>query len=76
MSAIPHRQPGTETRPTAGWRKSSRSRAEDACVEVNRTAHGVMIRDSKDPDGPCLLVENSAWAGFLAGIPTRPALKD
>ncbi|MFD5475882.1 DUF397 domain-containing protein [Streptomyces hawaiiensis] len=28
----------------------------------------VPVRDSKNPDGPVLLVTRSAWAAFLSGV--------
>lgn len=34
------------------WRKSSRSGQEGNCVELAHTLVGV--RDTKNPDGPCL----------------------
>jgi Domain of unknown function (DUF397) len=54
---------------TAAWRKSSRSQASN-CVEVAPLGDGrvpVAIRDSKDPDGPVLVVERHHWDRFLAG---------
>ncbi|MES9539171.1 DUF397 domain-containing protein [Actinomadura sp. NPDC000600] len=39
------------------WRKSSRSGSSGGqCVELAGAKDGVAIRDSKDPNGPMLLV--------------------
>lgn len=64
------------------WRKSSYSGAYDcvevgftrssycgngaACVEV-AVSDGVLVRDSKDPDGPVLSFDAGEWSAFLAG---------
>lgn len=54
----------------AQWMKSSHSDDNGGnCVEI---APGfpdtVPIRDSKNPDGPVLLVTRSAWSAFLSGV--------
>ncbi|NKZ09021.1 DUF397 domain-containing protein [Actinomadura latina] len=42
---------------TAKWRKASRSSNNGGnCVELARLADTVAIRDSKDPEGPKLLL--------------------
>lgn len=52
-----------------GFRKSSRSAGNGACVEVGTcTCHGVLVRDSKDPDGPVLNFSTDSWRALIAGI--------
>jgi hypothetical protein len=49
------------------WRKSSRS-AWDNCVEVAEEAPGVLVRDSKDPDGAVVAFGAADWRAFLAAL--------
>jgi hypothetical protein len=47
------------------WRKSSFSNGSGgACIEVGDAGRTIAVRDSKNPDGPCLLVSPGAWADF------------
>lgn len=53
----------------AVWRKSTYSSQNGACVEVARNLPGVVaVRDSKNPDGPRLLVSPAAWRAFIHGL--------
>ena len=48
------------------WRKAGRSANNGACVEVAAADLRVLVRDSKDQDGPVLQYSGSAWRAFLA----------
>jgi hypothetical protein len=52
------------------WRKSTYSSSTGQnCVEVAINLRGIIaMRDSKDPDGPQLIVSASEWQTFAAGI--------
>ncbi|WP_433477317.1 DUF397 domain-containing protein [Spirillospora sp. CA-142024] len=51
------------------WRKSQRSNDQGgACVELAAFVKGVGVRDSKDPDGPRLLLEPTAFRALLTDL--------
>jgi hypothetical protein len=53
----------------AEWRKASYSTGNGgACVEVARNLPAVAVRDSKDPDGPALVISPTDWQRFTASI--------
>jgi uncharacterized protein DUF397 len=54
----------------AVWHKSTRSNGNGgACVEVADNLPGVIaVRDSKDPDGPALIVSRDEWATFITRL--------
>ena len=55
----------------ATWRKSSYSGGNGGeCVEVNAQVQAgrVMVRDTKDRQGPVLTVSADAWLQFTAKI--------
>jgi hypothetical protein len=48
------------------WRKASASaNGGGNCVEVGTAGDIVAVRDSKDPDGPKLVVIRAEWQAFL-----------
>ncbi|MEU1074356.1 MULTISPECIES: DUF397 domain-containing protein [unclassified Streptomyces] len=51
------------------WTKSTYSSDGGNCVEV---AHGIVgampVRDSKVPAGPALVIRDSVWGAFVAGV--------
>jgi hypothetical protein len=55
---------------SATWIKSSHSDANGGnCIEVTRDfPTAVPVRDSKNPDGPVVVVSRSAWAAFLGAV--------
>src|ERR1035441_5427584 len=51
------------------WRKSSYSGANGAqCVEVGTTKNTILVRDTKNPDGPRLTFGREAWEAFASAI--------
>jgi hypothetical protein len=52
------------------WRKSSFSGGEgggnDSCVEIAFAGSAAAVRDSKNADGPVLVLTASAWSALLA----------
>jgi hypothetical protein len=53
----------------AQWRKSSRSGAGNACVEVTGLTGGDRaIRDSKDQSSPVLRFTAAQWTAFTTGL--------
>jgi hypothetical protein len=52
------------------WRKSSYSgNGGSDCVEVAGSLTGfVLVRDSKDREGPRLALSDQAWSAFVEGI--------
>jgi hypothetical protein len=50
------------------WRKSSRTGgggADSNCVEMAFVGAAAAVRDSKNPDGPMLVLPVAAWATFV-----------
>ncbi|TDB89683.1 DUF397 domain-containing protein [Actinomadura sp. 7K534] len=51
------------------WRKSSYSGGSGGeCVEIAATEDGVMVRDSKDPNGPTLGLTTAAARHLLGHL--------
>jgi hypothetical protein len=54
---------------TPAWMKSSRSTGNGACVEVKSPAvESVVVRDSKDPQGPVLTFSPEEWTAFVDDV--------
>lgn len=49
----------------AAWRKSSYTGEQGECVELAPLSSDVAVRDSKDPAGPILRFDRSAFAAFI-----------
>jgi hypothetical protein len=52
---------------TLTWHKSSYS-VHTECVEVASMTDAVAVRDSKDPEGPALVVSPAAFARFVRSV--------
>ena len=51
----------------ATWHKASRSQANGNCVEVAALSNGrIAIRDSKNANGPAIVLSAERWQMFLA----------
>ena len=50
------------------YRKSSFSQERHACVEVATGGDSVLVRDSKNPNGPKLTFTLQEWTAFVAGV--------
>jgi uncharacterized protein DUF397 len=46
------------------WRKARRSMAYGNCVEVRLMNDGIVVRDSKNPDGYVVACSASSWRAF------------
>ena len=55
------------------WRKSSHSIGNGDCVEAASNGE-IVVRDSKDADGPILRYSVSAWQAFVADLKRGLAL--
>ena len=49
------------------WRKSARSVANGACVEVAPATGTIIVRDSVNPAGAMISYSTQSWQAFLAG---------
>jgi uncharacterized protein DUF397 len=58
------------------WRKSSYSNDEGECVEVAVFPSGAVgVRDSKNPDGPCLTLSRHAFRALLDQAANDPLVR-
>ncbi|MEU9831203.1 DUF397 domain-containing protein [Streptosporangium sp. NPDC048047] len=53
----------------ARWRKSSISGSGNNCVEIADNLPGIVaVRDSKDPQGPALILSPGIWRSFVDAV--------
>ncbi|MFD0899976.1 DUF397 domain-containing protein [Actinomadura sediminis] len=54
------------------WRKATRSNEHGGeCVELATLSDGVGVRDSKDPDGPRLVLDRAAFRSLVTDLKRR-----
>ncbi len=53
---------------TERYKKSTRSGSNGNCVEVALRQGRVVVRDTKDPDGPVLGFEQGDWTAFVENV--------
>ncbi|WP_079168867.1 DUF397 domain-containing protein [Streptomyces sp. CC77] len=53
-----------------GWRKSSYSSGDGGtCIEIlDNHPSGILIRDSKNPHGPSVVINVDAWKAFVRAV--------
>jgi len=57
----------------AQWRTSTHSGQNGSCIQIAGNLPGIVaVRDSKDPDGPKLMITPGAWGRFTARVKARP----
>jgi hypothetical protein len=57
------------------WRKATYSSGNGGnCIEVTTGNRGIVVRDSKDPDGPRLAFGLKTWHAFAAKVKTERSL--
>jgi len=53
----------------AGWRKSSASNSQGACVELAKLGSGEFaVRNSRNPEGPALIYTRAEIAALIEGV--------
>lgn len=52
------------------WRKSSRSGGLGQCVELAQTDGWAAIRDSKNPNGPAMVIKPAQLRAFVRSVVT------
>jgi len=51
----------------ATWRKAARSQGQGSCVEVAALSNRrIAVRDSKNANGPAIVLTAEGWRAFLA----------
>lgn len=54
------------------WRKATRSNTSGGdCVEVARLDGNIALRDSKDPDGPKVILSHERFTRFVEAVRTQ-----
>ncbi|PRW61866.1 DUF397 domain-containing protein [Actinopolyspora mortivallis] len=54
-----------------GWRKSTYTQQETACVEVGRINEGAAVRDTKDRSAGYFTADHQQWSAFINAIKTN-----